>query len=332
MKKILFTLLTLALAVNISAQKSGSKTSLKTENDTISYSYGATLAEQGLRQFLTQSNILGDPSVIEAKYNKDIEAEANPTKKAALEKELAVKLDSAAKADKETLKNLIEGIGVSLKADKKKAAFYRGVAVGSQTSDMVSMFTEQLYGENSNQKLIIDLVLLGISDILKQETPLLDNSRTIVEGKMNIAMKEREAEKTAKLRSEYASEIAAGEEFLAQNRMKDGVVTLPDGLQYKVITQGNGEIPTTSDKVKVHYTGTLIDGTVFDSSVERGSPAVFGVTQVIKGWTEALQLMPVGSKWTVYIPYDLAYGTRETGSIKPFSTLIFDIELLGIEK
>jgi FKBP-type peptidyl-prolyl cis-trans isomerase FklB len=107
---------------------------------------------------------------------------------------------------------------------------------------------------------------------------------------------------------------------------------LPDGLQYQVITEGTGEKPTISDRVKVHYHGTLTDGTVFDSSIERGEPAVFGVAQVIKGWTEALQLMPVGSKWILYIPYDLAYGGRDAGKIKPFSNLIFEIELLDIEK
>ena len=105
----------------------------------------------------------------------------------------------------------------------------------------------------------------------------------------------------------------------------------PDDDEYEIITEGTGEIPTENDRVKVHYTGTFLDGKVFDSSVERGSPAVFGVTQVIKGWTEALQLMPVGSKWKLYIPYDLAYGTQDRGSIPPYSTLVFEVELLGIE-
>ncbi|WP_258541510.1 FKBP-type peptidyl-prolyl cis-trans isomerase [Parvicella tangerina] len=124
-----------------------------------------------------------------------------------------------------------------------------------------------------------------------------------------------------------------GEEFLADNAKKEGVVTLPSGMQYEIITEGNGAIPTANDKVKTHYHGTLIDGTVFDSSVERGQPATFGVTQVIKGWQEALQLMPVGSKWRLYIPYDLAYGERGAGGqIGPFATLIFDIELIEIVK
>ncbi len=124
---------------------------------------------------------------------------------------------------------------------------------------------------------------------------------------------------------------AAGEAFLAQNAKRPEVKTTESGLQYEVITEGNGDKPAASDTVVVHYTGTLIDGTVFDSSVERGTPATFGVTQVIPGWVEALQMMPTGAKWRLYIPSDLAYGPRGAGgAIGPNSTLIFDVELLQI--
>lgn len=125
-----------------------------------------------------------------------------------------------------------------------------------------------------------------------------------------------------------------GAEFLSENAKKEGVTTTPSGLQYEVIELGTGEKPMSTDTVNVHYHGTLIDGTVFDSSVTRGIPATFGVHQVIKGWTEALQLMPVGSKYRLYIPENLAYGANPHpgGAIKPFMTLIFDVELLGIEK
>lgn len=124
-----------------------------------------------------------------------------------------------------------------------------------------------------------------------------------------------------------------GEEFLAENAKKEGVTTTASGLQYEVVELGTGEKPKSTDTVNVHYHGTLIDGTVFDSSVTRGIPATFGVHQVIKGWTEALQLMPVGSKYRLYIPENLAYGAHPHpgGAIKPFMTLIFDVELLGIE-
>ena len=125
--------------------------------------------------------------------------------------------------------------------------------------------------------------------------------------------------------------VEEGKKFLSENAKKEGVVTLESGLQYKVIKEGTGNIPTSTDKVKVHYEGSLIDGTKFDSTYERGEPAEFGVTQVIIGWTEALQLMKEGSVWILYIPSDLAYGSRQAGQhIKPFSTLIFKVELLSI--
>ena len=123
----------------------------------------------------------------------------------------------------------------------------------------------------------------------------------------------------------------AGEAFLAENGKRVEVKTLPSGLQYEVVTEGDGPMPTASDKVEVHYTGKLIDGTVFDSSVDRGVPATFGVTQVIPGWVEALQLMKAGSKWRLFIPSDLAYGPRGAGDlIGPNQTLIFDVELLKV--
>lgn len=125
--------------------------------------------------------------------------------------------------------------------------------------------------------------------------------------------------------------IAEGEKFLAENGKKEGVTTLLSGLQYEIITEGSGEKPTATSNVTTHYHGMLLDGKVFDSSVERGQPATFGVSQVIKGWTEALQLMSVGSKWKLYIPYDLAYGEQGAGAdIKPYSALIFEVELLAI--
>lgn len=131
----------------------------------------------------------------------------------------------------------------------------------------------------------------------------------------------------------HRNTIDEGRKFLAENAKKEGVVTLKSGLQYKILKEGTGNIPNASDKVKVNYEGTLIDGTKFDSSYDRGQPAVFGVTQVIKAWTEALQLMKEGSIWMLYIPYDLAYGSRQAGeNIKPFSTLIFKVELLSIVK
>ena len=158
----------------------------------------------------------------------------------------------------------------------------------------------------------------------------------VIEGK-ELAISYEEAQQ---LINEYFTKLqgeriqlnkAAGEEFLAINKEREGVVTLASGLQYQILTAGTGNKPKKTDTVRCHYHGTLINGTVFDSSVQRGQPAEFGVTQVIPGWVEALQLMPVGSKWRLFIPSHLAYGERGAGEmIEPNSTLIFDVEILEI--
>jgi FKBP-type peptidyl-prolyl cis-trans isomerase FklB len=158
---------------------------------------------------------------------------------------------------------------------------------------------------------------------------------------MNNQMTKISKEDATQIYSKAMSELAAkqgagmreeGEKFLAENKKRPGVITTNSGLQYEVIKMGDGAKPTLSSKVKTHYHGTLINGKVFDSSVERGEPISLPVNGVIAGWTEALQLMPVGSKWKLFIPYNLAYGERGAGAdIKPYSALIFEVELLGIE-
>lgn len=148
---------------------------------------------------------------------------------------------------------------------------------------------------------------------------------------MQAAFEEINTRMQAKDAAKHKALAGAGEAFLAENAKKAGITVTASGLQYEVITQGTGAIPTATSKVKTHYHGTLIDGTVFDSSVKRGQPIDFPVNGVIAGWTEALQLMPVGSKWRLYVPHNLAYGERGAGaSIAPFSTLIFDVELIDI--
>ena len=141
-----------------------------------------------------------------------------------------------------------------------------------------------------------------------------------------------QALQSKKMEAQFGPNKKAGEKFLAENGKKPGVITTASGLQYEIIKKGTGPIPTATNRVKVNYHGTLIDGTVFDSSVERKEPVVFPVNQVIKGWTEALQLMPVGSKFKLYVPQQLAYGNGGQGKIQPFSMLIFEVELLSIEK
>ena len=162
----------------------------------------------------------------------------------------------------------------------------------------------------------------AVSDVLnRKETAISHNeAREIV----NKYFEELEAKMNAE-------DIEKGKAFLAENAKKEGIVTLPSGLQYQVLQEGNGKKPSATDRVKCHYEGTLIDGTLFDSSIKRGQPAVFGVNQVIKGWVEALQLMSEGSKWRLFIPSELGYGAQQAGEmIPPHSTLIFEVELIEV--
>ena len=162
----------------------------------------------------------------------------------------------------------------------------------------------------------------AIADVLnRKETAISHNEAREIVNKYFAELEEKM----------NAENIEKGKAFLEENAKKEGIVTLPSGLQYEVITEGNGKKPSATDRVKCHYEGTLIDGTLFDSSIKRGQPAVFGVNQVIKGWVEALQLMGEGSKWRLYIPSELGYGAQQAGEmIPPHSTLIFDVELIEV--
>ena len=194
--------------------------------------------------------------------------------------------------------------------------------------DKVSYALGLSIGNNFQNSGINDLQIedfvKGLKDILGGQTPEIsyDEAKQVINDYFMKLQKEK-----------FEINKKAGEEFLNINKGKAGVVTLPSGLQYQVLQKGEGPKPTASDKVKCHYHGTLINGTVFESSVQRGEPAVFGVSQVIPGWVEALQLMPVGSKWRLFIPSDLAYGEHGAGeAIEPNSALVFDVELLDIVK
>lgn len=170
---------------------------------------------------------------------------------------------------------------------------------------------------------------MNIEDFIKGISDVLSGNKT--------ELTHSEAQKVVnehfqKLAEEaYSVNRNAGEKFLAENAKKESITTLPSGMQYEVIKEGNGKKPSATDRVQCHYEGTLIDGTIFDSSIKRGEPAVFGVNQVIKGWVEALQLMQEGAKWRLYIPYDMAYGEHGAGEmIPPYSALIFDVELIKV--
>lgn len=306
--------------------------SLKNEIDTVSYAYGASLYQQGLSTHLQQMGIITDTAGFKMSYLRQIEAETDATKKTTLEKEMKTKLDSLIKANNTNSADFLKGLSESLSAPDSKQAYYAGLSVGSQISkQMIPMIIQQLYGAGSKEKFNNDAFMAAIAAAVKSEKFVIEDPTTILNNRMQAAQLREQAKQEEALKVQYAADIEAGKKFLEENKTKEGVVTLPSGLQYKVIKEGNGAKPTANDIVKVHYHGTLLDGTVFDSSVQRKEPATFNVSAVIKGWTEVLQLMPVGSKWIVYVPYDLGYGAQDRGTIKPFSTLIFEVELLGIE-
>jgi FKBP-type peptidyl-prolyl cis-trans isomerase FklB len=206
-----------------------------------------------------------------------------------------------------------------LTTEKEKASYALGLNVGNS-------FKRQSIDVDP------DIVARGLRDAYTGAKPLLDDAQTAAA--LNQLKNQTMAKQQTQMEELGAKNKVAGEQFLAQNKTKEGVVTLPSGLQYTVLQQGTGPKPTASDVVVCNYRGTLLDGTEFDSSYKRGQPASFPVSGVIKGWTEALQLMPVGSKYRLFIPADLAYGERGAGGgdIPPNSTLIFEVELVSIEK
>ncbi len=326
-----------AFAVILSSCGGGSSApaaSLKSDVDSISYAYGVNLADQGgLIQYLEQSGIIQSASNIEYDYQMRIAA-ADSVQKPVLQKEMNAKIDSLNKVNAPKLNDFIKGLKESLKGGEEKSAYIQGLSIGHQISQqMLPQFGTMLFGQDSTKKINNDQMLSGLIGTLKNQNTAISkmDANGLIQSRMEEAQAKQQAKQEEELKVQYQDSIAAGEKFLADNAAREGVVTLPSGLQYEVIRQGNGPIPADTNTVKVHYHGTLINGTVFESSVDRKEPSTFGVTQVIPGWTEALKLMPVGSKWKLYVPYDLAYGAQDRGTIKPFSTLIFDVELLGIE-
>ncbi len=234
-----------------------------------------------------------------------------------------LRVDSAY-LNNEFVKGIAEGIKLS--ETEKGVAYIQGLAVGRQINvDMFKGISQQLFG-NDSVTLDKNNFLAGFFAAIKANY----DQDMLTEASAYATIHE-EAIKAKAMEEKYADNKAAGEKFLEENKTKEGVQTTASGLQYKVIKEGKGAIPTDSSTVKVNYKGTLIDGTEFDSSYKRNAPATFRANQVIKGWTEALTLMPVGSKWELYIPQELAYGARNAGQIKPFSTLIFEVELVSIE-
>lgn len=212
--------------------------------------------------------------------------------------------------------------------DKRQKARMAGIEIRTQLQEqIIPQITKQV--DDSLQIIAPEEFIAGFRAGLSGEN---DRIPVSMDSAQQAVRKQMDYYHGAAMERKYGANRKAGEDFLKQNGRQKDVVTTASGLQYKVIQKGEGEIPTATQRVRVNYEGRLIDGTVFDSSYKRNEPATFGCNQVIKGWTEALTMMPVGSKWELYIPQELAYGDRDMSTIPPFSTLIFTVELLDIEK
>ena len=212
---------------------------------------------------------------------------------------------------------------VGSEATPQQKALRAGYQIGQQVKEGMAVRVKQEF-TNTPDSIIYPILFRGFADALTGDTTVMKSDAA------DEFFKAKQQYNQAVLKERLIKE---GRDFLAQNAQQPGVITTPSGLQYKVLVKGEGEVPQSTDKVKVNYEGRLIDGTVFDASSKHGNaPATFTPTQVIKGWTEALTMMPVGSKWQLYIPQELGYGERPAGNIPPYSTLIFDVELVGIDK
>ena len=218
--------------------------------------------------------------------------------------------------------------GANAGDDKKKAAYFAGINIGQQISNrMIKGINYEIYGKDSTKSISLKNFMAGFVTGATGKKGLMS-----VEQAGQLAQMKMQAIKAKNMEKTYGANKTAGEKFLAANAKKPGVKTLLSGVQYKVIKEGNGAMPKDTSLVTVHYEGRTIDGKVFDSSYKRNQPTDMGANQVIKGWTEALVHMPAGSIWEVYIPQEMAYGEREAGEIKPFSALIFKIELISVDK
>ena len=294
MKTVKFMMALAAAATLASCGGQAPKANLQNDIDSLSYAIGMVRTE-GIDQFFMQQGI-----------------------------------DSAHIAT--FLKGVNEGAS---KISDDDVAYISGLSIGQMVSkNWVEGFNQQIFGKDSTKSINREKLLAGfVAGVIKKGNSM-DRlyAQTYMQQKIDAFHEQA-------LRVQYADKIAEGEKFLEENKKKEGVITTESGLQYKILEKGTGEIPADTSFVKVNYRGTLIDGTEFDSSYKRkdkngkSQPATFRADRVIKGWTEALTMMPVGSKWEIYLPYDLAYGSRASGPhIKPFSTLIFEVELVGIDK
>ena len=238
-------------------------------------------------------------------------------------------LSRAKGVDTTYIAEFLQGVndGANAADDPKKAAYFAGIEIGQQISNnMVKGLNYQLFGEDSTQTVSLRNIVAGFVNGVKGDGKMTVQEADSVANVLFEAIKAKAQEK------QFGANKTAGEKFLAQNAKKEGVKTLPCGVQYKVIKEGNGAMPADTSTVVVNYEGRLVDGTVFDASNRHGDqPAEFMVGRVIKGWQEALKAMPAGSEWEIYIPQELGYGANQSGQIPPFSALIFKVELVEVK-
>ena len=232
--------------------------------------------------------------------------------------------------DSANMDQFIKGLndGANAGDDKKKTAYFMGIQIGQQISQqMMKGINYELFGEDSTQTISLKNFMAGFISGTLGEGGLMT-----VDSAQTVARQKQMEIKKAQIEKQYGPWKKQNEEYMAKIAKKEGLSKLENGVYYEVITEGKGAIPADTSRVKVNYEGRLINDTIFDSSYKRNEPTTFRCNQVIPGWTNALTHMPVGSKWKVYIPQDQAYGEREAGQIKPYSALVFTIELLSIEK
>ncbi len=225
----------------------------------------------------------------------------------------------------EFLKGLNDGVNAS--DDKKKTAYFAGIQIGQQVQQIFKGVNMEVYGEDSTQTISLRNFLAGFISGGLEINPLMpmDSAKILANQKMSEV-------KAAQLEEKYGEWRAQNEAYMAKLEGGDGINKLSEGVYYRVIEEGTGDVPEATDRVEVNYEGKLIDGTIFDSSYAKGTSVTFHCQQVIPGWTEVLMHMPVGSKWEVWICSDKAYGMRQAGDVKPFSALNFTMELLNIVK
>ena len=322
----------MALTMVSCNRASAPRTNLRTTVDTTSYAWGVALAPN-LVQILEHQGILENVSMMEQYFDFRMMA-ADSLGRIALGRERRAAVDSINRLNEPRLNEFIRGMrqGINNAPDADSPHAF-GVTMGTQLAQMIAGTSEAMFGPDSEESLNTNQLLAGLIKSLRGQQTVMSTEEAgeIFQRNMERAQEEQ-------MMNQFGENREAGIVFLTENARRPEVTVLPSGLQYEIIREGTGEKPGLHDRVRVHYHGTLIDGTVFDSSMDRQREnpdrdwaAVFPVGGVISGWTEALQLMPVGSKWKLFIPYDLAYGAQDRGIIGPFSVLVFEVELIGIE-